>query len=156
MNRRVAISIAALLLLFSGRLLTLGSDRTPAQLEAEIDRESNPKKRLKLAVELTDARLKDVLSAYDAEDHGKEGESIEHYISGLDRLEKAVKDVPHGGLSKESEIHLREQAHALEDLKRSVSFNERASVEKVAMRVTKLHEVILGGIMNPNKERAKP
>jgi len=155
MNRRDAISIAVLLL-FSGRLSTFGSDKTPTQLQAEIDREPNPKKRLKLAVELTDARLKDVLSAYEAEDHGKEVESIKYYLSGLDRLEKAVKDIRHGGLTKESEIRLREQVHALKDLAMSVSFSERAAVEEVATRVAKLHEEILGSIMNPNKERDKP
>ena len=156
MNRRDAISIAALLLLFAGRPLAFGSEKTPAQLEAEIDREPNPKKRLKLAVELTDLRLKEVLSAYDGEDHGKQGESIDYYLSGLDRLEKAMKSIQHGEMSKESEIHLRQQAHALENLKKSVSFNEQASVEKVAVRVTKLHEEILGSIMNPHKEPARP
>ena len=159
MKRWGVISIAAFLLLgpwFATKHgPALAEEKTPTQLEAEYDREPNPKRRVKLAIELADARLKELRSAFESEDSGKAAEPVEKYLSALDRLEKAWKEPSGSGASKDAEIHLRRQARDLENLKMSLSFNEQAPVEKVATRVAKLHEAILYSIMNPHKERAK-
>ena len=130
-------------------------NKTPAQLEADYDREKNPKKRVKIATQLTDERLKEVLSAYETQDAEKAKEKVENYLAGVDRLEKAIHEIPGSGASKESEIHLRRQAWSLENLKMSVPWGERAPVEEALSRVTKLHEEVLYSIMNPRKPREK-
>jgi hypothetical protein len=159
MKRWGVISTAAFLLLgpwtAPGSRAALAEEKTPTQLEAEYDREPNPKKRAKLAIALADARLKELRSAYESENSGKGTEPVDKYLSALDRLEKAWKEPSGSGASKDAEIHLRQQARALENLKMSLSFNEQAPVEKAVARAAKLHEVILYSIMNPHKEPAK-
>ncbi len=125
-------------------------DKGPEKLEAEYDHETNPKKRLKLAVELSDERLKEVRKAYDSEDTAKETAELDKYLSAIDRLEGAAKE-PGAGKSKDAEIHLRRQMRMLENIKMSASYSERGPLEKAAARVTKLHEQVLYSILNPKK-----
>jgi hypothetical protein len=159
MKRWGVIPTAAFLLLgpwiATGLRAALAEEKTPTQLEAEYDREPNPKKRVKLAIGLTDERLKELRSAYESEDSGKGTESVNQYLSAVDRLEKAWKESSGSGASKDAEIHLRQQARDLENLKMSLSFQEQAPVEKAATRVAKLHEAVLYSIMNPHKEPSK-
>jgi hypothetical protein len=156
---RWCLPLIAAFLLFggigSGPRAALAEEKTPLQLEAEYNREANPKRRVKLAIELTDERLKELRLAYESEDSGKEADLVDKYLSDMDRLEKALKEPSGGGASKDAEIHLRQQARALENLRMSLSFDGRVLVEKAATRVAKLHEAILYGIMNPHKDPAK-
>src|SRR5690348_11024933 len=66
--------------------------KTPANIEAEIDRESNPKKRLSLSVDLMDERLKVLQDAFESQDPDKESEAVENYMTAADRLEKAMNE----------------------------------------------------------------
>src|SRR5262249_27222711 len=127
-----------------------GDDKTSEKLQSEYDREANPKKRVKIAIDLTDQRLKEMREAYESEDASRESARMEDYLSSINRLEKAVNS-PGAGTSKDAEIHLRRQGKALENLKMSVSYSERKPIEEVAERVTKLHEHVLYSIMKPKK-----
>ncbi len=166
MNRRATVWLATLLLLGSlgpmfesslgtragiwGRV-AFAAQKTPSQLEAEYDREPNPKKRLSLAVDLMDERLKQMLPAIEAEDSAKESEATDNYLSAMDRLEKAMSEHSNGGAVKNAEIRLRRQTKALGDLRMSLSFAQQSSVDKALTRVTKLHEQLLDRIMHPRK-----
>ncbi len=168
MRRGATISIAAMFLAGALPGLPSGSSKeasfgiacgvawaeqkTPAQMEGELERESNPKKRVKLAVGLADERLKQMLGAYATEDASKEAAAAETYFAALDRLEKALDGVSDNGVSKDTEMHLRRQTRSLENLKLSVSYTERALVEKALERVTQLHEEVLYSIMRPKKD----
>jgi len=122
------------------------------KLESEYDHETSPKRRVKIAIDLADLRLKELREAYESEDPARENERMEDYISSLGRLEKAV-NTSGAGTSKDAEIHLRRQGKILENLKMSVSYNERSPIEQVADRVTKLHEHVLYSIMKPKRNR---
>ena len=125
------------------------------RLEQQYDQESNPKKRVKLAIELTKERLNQLRGAYDTEDAGKREEAVEAYLVALHRLETAVTAAAHGGSSKSAEMHLRRQGRDLENLKTNVSYFDRPALEKVIGRVVALREQILYSIMNPRKEATK-
>jgi hypothetical protein len=132
--------------------LASGQERTPAQLEEQYEKETNPKNRVKLAVELADNRLKEMLAAYDAADPAKEPAAAETYLSALDRLEKALDANTSGGTAKDAEIHLRHQVQSLGNLRMTLSSAEKTPVEKALARATQLHEDVLNRIMHPKKK----
>ena len=129
-----------------------GLERTPAQLEALYEKETNPKNRLKLAVELADSRLKQMLAAYDAADPAKESATAGIYLSAVDRLEKALEANTSGGAAKDAEIRLRHQVQSLGNLRMTLSASERTPVEKALARATQMHEDLLNRIMRPEKK----
>ena len=136
-----------------GPVEAFAAQKTAAQLEAEFGKESNPKKRIKLAVDITDERLKQLLAAYETEDSAKEAEALETYLTALDRLEKVLAGNLSGGAPKDVEIRLRQQIKSLTNLRMSVAFAEQSAVGKALERVTKLHETVLYSIMKPKKKR---
>lgn len=133
------------------RGVALAAEKTPSQLEAEYGREPNPKKRLNLAVDLMDERLKQILAAFETDDSAKQSEATDNYLSAVDRLEKAVSENSNGGATKNAEIRLRRQTKTLRDLRMTLSFPEQSSVDKALERVTELHEQLLNSIMRPRK-----
>lgn len=127
-------------------------EKTPAQLEELYEKETNPKNRVKLAVELADDRLKEMLMAYDAADPAKESAAAETYLSAVDRLEKALDANTSGGAAKDAEIHLRHQVQSLGNLRMTLSATEKTPVEKALARATQVHEDVLNRIMHPKKK----
>ena len=127
-------------------------ERTPAQLEALYEKETNPKNRLKLAVEISDGRLKEMLAAYDAADPAKQSPALESYLSGVGRLEKALDANTSGGAAKDAEIRLRHQVQSLGNLRMTLSASEKTPVEKALARATQVHEDVLNKIMHPKKK----
>ena len=127
----------------------LAEEKTPSQLEAEYDREQNPKNRVTIAVELIEERLEELRSAYQKESADRVA-AVRHYLSALDRLDKAAEENSNGGAAKKAEIRLREQIRALENLKMNISARQRNPIEKAMARVVKLHEEILYSIMMPS------
>lgn len=127
------------------------AQKTPAQLEAEYDREPNPKKRLSLAVDLMDHRLKQLLDAFDLQDTEKESDAIETYLAAADRVEKAMNENTNMGAVKNAEIRLRRQTRSLSDLRITLSAPERMPLDKAITRLTRLHEILLDSIMHPRK-----
>ena len=129
-----------------------GPEKTPAQLEALFEKETNPKNRVKIAVELADDRLKETLAAYDAADPAKESAAVEIYLSAADRLEKALHANTNGGAAKDAEIHLRHQMQSLGTLRMTLAVSEKTPVEKALARATQVHEDVLNRIMHPKKK----
>ena len=154
MNRGVSVALLMLLGLTFRAVCggaAFAERKTLGQIQAEFDRESSPKKRLKLAIDLTDQRLKQTLAAYAAEDASIGPQELEQYLAGIDRFEKAIEENLNN-ISKNAEIHLRKQLLALENLKLAVSYTERAPVEEAAKRVSLLHDAVLHRIMKPRKD----
>lgn len=138
-----------------GAGVAVAEDKPPSVLEQEYDRETNPRKRAGIAVELTRQRLQRLRAAYDAEDPDQREEAVEAYLASLERLESAVTAASNAGTSKNAETHLRRQGRDLENFKSSVSYFDRPAIEKVIARVAALREQILYSIMNPNRGKAK-
>lgn len=141
---------------------TLGSalpafpeEKTPARLEQQYDQESNPKKRARLAIDLTKMRMNLLRSAYKAGNPDQENEGMENYLAAVDRLGRAVREASDAGTSKRAEVNLREQVRQLEGLKMDVSYLERPVLEKVIAQVTRLREEILYSVLKPRQESSK-
>ncbi len=157
------ISAAAVLVLLSGNLASLSaldgkgvpSANAPFLLEQKYDRETKPKNRVKIAIKLTDMRLQQMRSVYDAVDPEKEKEAIGQYLSAVELLGQAVMSASDTGYSKRAEIHLRRHERELKNFQMSLSVMDRTSVEQVAGQVTRLREEILYSIMNPRDESAR-
>jgi hypothetical protein len=135
-----------------GYAFASGQERTTAQLEELYEKETNPKNRVKLAVELADGRLKEMLMAFDAADPAKESAAADIYLSSIDRLEKALDANTSGGAAKDAEIHLRHQVQSLGNLRMTLSATEKTPVEKAFARATQVHEDVLNRIMHPRKK----
>ena len=133
----------------------VAEEKPPSVLEQQYDRETNPRKRAGIAIELTKPRLQELRASYDAEDPDQREEAVEAYVAALNRLETAVTAAANGGTSKNAEMHLRRQGRDLENLKTNVSYFDRPAIEKVIARVVALREQILYSIMNPNQGKAK-
>jgi len=134
-----------------GCISAFAAQKTPAQLEADYDREPNPKKRTRLAVDLMGKRLDQMLAAFDSQDPGKEKEATDNYLAAMDRLEKALNGMSNMGAVKNAEIRLREQTKKLQDLRVKLSLPEQAMADKPITRITALHERLLNTIMNPRE-----
>ena len=79
-----ALQVAVAVL--SGTLLlgTLAEDPKSLQIQAEYARESNLKKRAKLAMQLVQERIKQLSAAYSTEVSGSPNEQIAAYPAALD------------------------------------------------------------------------
>ena len=133
----------------------VAEEKPPSVLEQQYDRETNPRKRAGIAIELSKQRLQELRAAYDAEDPDQREEAVGAYLAALNRLETAVTAASNAGASKNAEMHLRRQARDLENFKTNVSYFDRPAIEKVIARVVALREQILYSIMNPNQGKAK-
>ena len=161
---RVLAAISLLIALLGAPPLQLGratfdlgpvdaaaAQKTPAQLEAEYDRESNPKKRLSLGVDLMDQRFDELLDAYDLEDPEKQSDAVDNYLGALDRVEKAMNENTNLGAVKKAEIRLRRQTKNLSELRMTLSAADQAPLDKAVTRLNRLHETLLDSIMRPRK-----
>lgn len=124
------------------------AEETAPSLVEKYNRESNPKRRIKIGTQLTEIVLKKLRSAYSAEEPGeRSAKAIESYLNALDLLEKAVRKAGRKGASKDAEMSLRRQHRDLENLKFGLSFQNRAPLEPVLERVSKVHNEILSDLM---------
>ena len=153
-------AISFFLVMFGGAGLVFGAavveEKSFSLLEQQYDRESNPRKRAGLAIEMTRGCLTRLRAAYDAEDPEPREKAMEAYRAALDRLEAAVTAASNGGTSKNAEMHLRRQGRDLENLKTKVSYFDRPAIEKLMARVAALREQFLYSLMNPHQGKAKP
>ena len=160
MTAKSIIPAAATLVLLSASLPNLSaldgkgppSENAPFLLEQQYSRESNPKDRVKIAIKLTDMRLEQLRYVYNQADSESAEEALERYLSAVDLLGQAVTSASDLGYSKRAEIHFRQQARELENLKMSISVMDRADVGKAVEQVTSLREEILYNIMNPRED----
>ena len=147
-------------LLFSmprGRLAVAGpEDQNAEALQAAYEKESNPRKRSELAMELMIVRL-ERLRARIAIGTMLEQSSPElaKYHAACEQLASSVRQAAHNGTSKKAEKHLRDQIYDLDQLKMSVSAVERSQVDRLIARVVELREEVLYSLMHPPKEQEK-
>lgn len=150
------IVLASALWLAGWSVPLLQAEDPTSRLEKQFAKESNPKKRVKLAIELTKQHVKQLGSAYQDGEPALQAEASENYLAALDRLGKAVAEASNAGASKGAELQLSQQLRQLADLKMSISSLYRPALETVIERATSLREEILYSIMTPPpKESAK-
>ena len=153
MKRTWAVVILGLCIAGWGLAVAAAAEKTPAVLEAEYERENNPRKRADLAKKLMDQRREE-LRARIATGRLLEETSLElvRYQAALDRLASAVRAANHSGTSKSAETHLRTHINVLEGLKISVSSTERPLLDRLLSNVVQLREEVLYGLMHPAED----
>ena len=153
MEWRIAILGAVLAL--GPAIPALSEEKTPARLEREYDQESNAKKRARLAIDLTKARMDLLRAAYKTANPEEEKEALENYLAAAERLGTAVREASDTGTSKRAEVSLREQVRLLEGLKMDVSYLERPALEEAVEQMSELREEFLYSVVKQRKEAAK-
>ncbi len=127
---------------------TVRGAENEAQLEARLERESNPVRKAKIQIRLSRFKL---YQAADAFDKGNIEEAEKLLTAYLERVKGAWTTLKGSGRQahkkpagfKELDIALREDARYLDDLKHHVSYMVRAPVEKVAQEVEDLRNEVL-------------
>jgi hypothetical protein len=127
-------------------LLDLGSVKTEPNLE----------KRSEMALDYANSALDQARDAYTAGDVAKTetalGELRESVELAYQSLEETGKDARRNPkFFKRAELKTRELLRRLDGLRQTVSFDDKALVEKVRDRVVEVHDNLLKGIMSKKK-----
>ena len=147
---------AAHILIAAGFFLTAGTaaqkDVSPEAVRQRMlekyQGEKNPKGRIKIATELTEADVKEVLAAYKTDMPGERGaKAVSNYVAALELLRTAVIEAQHAGSSKNAEIRLRGQIRSLEQLMYNLSSAERTLFEPVLESVRQTHREALNVVI---------
>jgi hypothetical protein len=146
-----------MLLLSTSPLTASRSDDTPERLRARIAAEHDPVQRARLEIRLADMVLDQTCKLY-AEGEVEKGEASlkemlslsEQAYADLFSTKRDPRSKPAG--FKESEILMRQFARKLEDLRHTLSVDDRVPVEKALARVRDMHEDLLLGLMRVKKE----
>jgi hypothetical protein len=124
-------------------------------LEQQYDKEANPRKRADIAKKLTAHRLSELRARVTTGDMlDPSTPELKSYEAAVDRLGDSVREASHTGTTKGAEQYLRDQMHALDNLKMNVSASERPYLERIVARVDSLREEMLNTLMYP-KESVK-
>jgi hypothetical protein len=153
MRRASTLAIVGLFLFSCGIASGVAEDKSPAALEQEYQKQSNPRKQADLARKLLELRLGELRVRIGADTMiEKTSPELEHYSRAVTMLANAVRKASHSGTSKNAEKELRDQSHDLNDMKMSVSAAERPYLEQLISKVSKLRDELLYGLMLPPEE----
>jgi len=126
-------------------------EETEQELEARIQQENNPLKKVKLEIDLANLKLDKAGQAYardDAEDGAKLLDACKNRMQqAWALLEASGRDAarkPQG--FKELDIALREGTRRLGDLQREVPSAERAAIERTAKELEAVHDRVLAAL----------
>lgn len=123
---------------------------------ASIKMEPNLEHRSELALDYAKTLLDQARDAYHAGDVAKTGAVLDQMRESVDlayqSLEETGKDARRNPkFFKRAEVKTRELLRRLEGLGQTVSFEDRAMVEKTRDRVAEVHDHLLTGIMSKKK-----
>ncbi len=128
----------------------IAADRNPEL--AAVERESNPEKRSKLALEFASGQVNRVVDAYlDAEPAvartvlAKIVEAVELSRTSLEETGKHPRSRPKH--FKRAEIETRKLIRDLEGAKRKLTFDERSDLDPTIARIEEINQQLLMGIM---------
>ena len=123
---------------------------------ASVQQEPNPERRNQLAMEFANFALDAARTAYQANDLDKTrasldeaGEAVSLSYSSLKQTGKNARRDPK--LFKRTELATRQMLRRIEGMAESMSFEDRALVDKLRERVTAIHENLLQDIMAKKK-----
>jgi hypothetical protein len=154
----MALSTILLLALVSAwPAMASRSDETPEKLRARIAIEHDPVQRARLEIRLADMVLDQTCKIY-ADGDAEKGEAglkdmmalSEQAYADLFSTKRDPRSKPAG--FKDAELLMRQFARKLEDLRHTLSIDDRAPVDKALARVRDMHEDLLLGLMRVKKE----
>lgn len=156
MKRVPAYLVIGLCAMFLAQPGASGAEKTPEMLERDYQKQDNPRKQADIARKLLDQRLEQLRERIDTGRMLVESTpELAHYRAAVKMLGTAVRKASHNGTSKKAEKELRDQSHALDDLKIMVSAKERPLVNRLLTQVSDLRDKILYGLMLPPPEEAE-
>lgn len=127
---------------------TVRGAENEAQLEARLQRESNPVRKAKIEIRLSRFKLYRAADAFDKGDLEAANKHLEAYVEQVKSAWTTLKGSgrqahkkPAG--FKDLDIALREDARYLDDLKHHVSYMVRAPVERAAQEIDGLRNEVL-------------
>lgn len=129
-----------------------GPQDQAAELKARLERESDPIKKARLELRLAELALNEATRLYEKGDTEKGLARLEEMLSlvvaAYDRLQATGRDPrkrPSG--FKETEIKMREFSRRVEDLRVSLTIEEREGIEKIEARLVELRDHLLHRLM---------
>ena len=148
MTRRMSIWIALLAAFSAASLWAIDL--------ASVQQEPKPERRNQLALESANSALDAARTAYQANDLAatrasldEAGEAVSLAYSSLKQTGKEARRDPK--LFKRTELATRQMLRRIEGMAESMSFEDRALVDKLRERVTAIHENLLQDIMAKKK-----
>jgi len=153
MARRVASLLSVLVFLYALQNAVASDEKNAESIEKQYQAEKNPRKRVKLALELLDERLRELHEFLDSNVMLDQSNTyLPNYLRALDSLSASTNEAAHAGTSKNVEMHLREHVREFENIKMRVSAAERPQIEKVLERLESERQRVLYGLMKPRSE----
>jgi hypothetical protein len=131
-------------------LVILAFDLTSVRTEPNLERRSE------LALENANSALDEARDAYNAGDVSKTANALDEVRDSVDlayhSLEESGKDARRSPkFFKRAELKTRELMRRLDGFRQTVSFDDRALVEKVRDRVSEVHDSLIKVIMSKKK-----
>jgi hypothetical protein len=141
----------------ASRFAASRNDDTPERLRARIAAEHDPVQRARLEIRLADMVLDQTCKVYADGDVEKGEASLKEMLAlseqaynDLFSTKRDPRSKPAG--FKDAELLMRQFARKLEDLRHTLSIDDRVPVEKALARVRDMHEDLLLGLMRVKKE----
>jgi hypothetical protein len=141
-------------------------EESEQEIEARIERESNPVKKAKLEIELGSLKLEKAGQAYARDDTEAGAKLLDACKVWMQQawalLEASGRDAVHKPQGfKDLDIALREGARKLDDLQRGVPSAERGAIQHAAKELDAVHQRVLSALfpgdqMTDSAARAAP
>ncbi len=158
------MAVAACLVVFAGvggvPPLHAFREDTEEDLLPRIEREHDLVKKAKYEIRLSHLKLVHAGDACQKDDHEACHKLFDAY---LELIRSSWKDLQSSGRNavkqpsgfREVDIALRTDAHALEDMKRRLPFEDRGVLEPVIQEVNKIHDQVFGALFPSGGQRPK-
>jgi hypothetical protein len=123
-------------------------DEPVADLKARVQ-SASPDQRVGLCIEIAQRQLSDADKFYK---EGKSEEAQSFLKDVVSYAEEATHSATQTGKKlKRVEIEVRKMAHRLQDIKRSVNFEDQAPIQEAADQMEKMRTELLSKMFGPSK-----
>lgn len=140
-----------------GLSLLVGLGAAASDLDA-IKAEPNLEKRSDRALQYAGSQFEAAAAAYSAGDFKNSMAALDEVLAAVELSHASLQETGKSPRRspkhfKRAEVRTRELGRKLRDFSESVSYEDRAAVEKVRKRVQEIHDELLEGIMSKGKKR---
>jgi hypothetical protein len=135
--------------------LTLFAATAAAGALERIRKEPQPERRAQLAIDNAPVALEEARAALRAGSLSQIQAGIEETVASLEVALRSLRDTGKkpsklSRFYKRGELHAREAERRLEDLIKSLNYDDRPPAEKALLRLQAVHEEFLLGVMSKN------
>jgi hypothetical protein len=155
------VAVSACLVALSGAIsLCAAHNDSEQNLLPKIEHEQDPIKKAKLEIRLAQLELAHANAACQKDDHESCHAALNGYLDAIRSAWKALQASGKNAVKSPSgfrdlDIALREDEHALEDLKRRVPIEDRVELDPVVKEVQKVHAEVFSALFPSGAGRSK-